>query len=99
MYGLVFHRLGDFVFTYHGTSGAWDRQLWSVVMLADPDVNGPPKGTDLVVIGTANMGVTQTTAAELPALLKEQNAYRATLGLEPLPDPATVTHGRPAVKK
>ncbi len=97
--GIVAHRLGDFVFTYHGTSGAWDRQLWSIVMLADPDVNGPPKGTDLVVIGTADMGVTQTTAAELPALLEKQNAYRATRGLGPLPDLATVTHGRPGVKK
>jgi hypothetical protein len=97
--GIVAHRLGDFVFTYHGASGSWDPQLWSVVMLADPDVNGPPKGTDLVVIGTADGGVTETTAGELPALLEEQNAYRATLELPPLPDPATVTHGWPGVKK
>ncbi len=97
--GIVAHRLGDFVFTYHGATGAWDPQLWSVVMLADPDVNGPPKGTDLVVIGTAGMGMTETTAGELPALLKEQNAYRATLGLPPLPDLATVTHGRPGVEE
>ncbi len=97
--GIVAHRLGDFVFTYHGSTGAWDPQLWSVVMLADPDVNGPPKDADLVVIGTEGQSVTETTAGELPALLKEQNAYRATLGLPPLPDPATVTHGRPDVQE
>ncbi len=97
--GIVAHRLGDFVFTYHGAAGGWDPQLWSVVMLADPDVNGPPKDTDLVVIGNANMSVTETTAGELPALLKEQNAYRTTLGLPPLPDPATVTHRRPGVEE
>ena len=39
----------------------------------------------------------EMTYAELKAALPAQNAHRATLGLQPLPDPATVTHGAPGL--
>jgi hypothetical protein len=95
---VVAHRVGDFVFTSHGAlTYAWDAELWLVVMLPDPDANGPPGPNDRVFIGTAQFNVIETWFSDLPALLKAQNAHRAGLGLPALPDLATVTHARPAV--
>ncbi len=96
--GVIAHRLGDFIFTYHGAPVAThDAQLWLVVMLPDPDANGPPRPRDAVFIGTLDYQVTQSTVAQLPALLAAQNSYRATLRMPPLPDLTTVTHDHPAV--
>jgi len=95
---LVAHRLGDFVFTYHGAAlNSMDPQLWTVVMLPDPTVNGPPAAGDPVHIGANDQTVSEITFGELAEALKQQNAYRATLGLPPLPDLTTVTHEKPAV--
>jgi hypothetical protein len=96
--GVVAHRLGDFVFTYHGANlSAFNQQLWTVVMLPDQDVNGPAGASDPVIIGTSDYNVIETTVRDLQALLVQQNRQRATLGLPPLPDLTTVTHERPAV--
>jgi hypothetical protein len=96
--GVVAHRLGDFVFTYHGANlSAYNEYLWTTVMLPDPDVNGPADRRDLVVIGTAEYDTIETTVRDLRALLVQQNRLRASLGLPPLPDLTTVTHERPAV--
>jgi len=95
---VVAHRFGDFVFTYHGAAlNTWDTQLWVVVMLPDPDVNGTPNARDPIYIATADYSVTQTTFGQLPAKIQRQNQHRATLGLPPLPDLTTVTHDKPAV--
>lgn len=95
---LVAHRLGDFVFTYHGAMiDSDDVEVWLVVMLPDPDANGPPAPDDPVQIFAADYGVREIAYAELAAELKDQNDYRGDLGLPPLPDPATVTHAKPAV--
>ncbi len=96
--GIVAHRLGEFVFTYHGAMlGGNDPELWVVVMIPDPDVNGAPQPGDLVVIGTDVWAVVrEITFAELAAELEEQNEYRAELELPPLPDLSTVTHDEPA---
>ena len=94
---LVAHRLGDFVFTYHGAQlNTMDPQLWTVVMLPDPAVNGPPAAGDPVHIGANDYTVGEITFGELAEALKEQNAYRASIGLPPLPDLTTVTHDNPA---
>jgi len=94
---VVAHRLGDFVFTYHGAQlNRMDPQLWTVVMLPDPTVNGPPAAGDPVHIGANDQTVSEITFGELAEALKQQNAYRATLGLPPLPDLITVTHENPA---
>ena len=96
--GIIAHRLGDFVFTYHGAMlGGNDPELWVVVMIPDPDVNGAPQPGDLVVIGVDAYQVREITFAELAAELEEQNEYRAELELPPLPDLSTVTHDEPAV--
>jgi predicted Zn finger-like uncharacterized protein len=94
---VVAYRFGDFVLTYHGANlGTMDPRLWVVVMTPDPDVNGAPAATDQIYICTANHRVITTTAAQLPSLIQQQNQYRSSLGLPPLPDLTTVTHDRPA---
>ncbi|MHC4826235.1 MAG: hypothetical protein ACYTEY_06705 [Planctomycetota bacterium] len=96
--GIIAHRVGDFVFTYHGaTLGGNDSNFWTVVMVPDPGVNGTPALEDPVQIGTDRYMVTEITYGELAQSLQEQNAYRKTLGLAPLPDLTTVTHEQPAV--
>ncbi|MCI0364587.1 MAG: YIP1 family protein [Phycisphaerales bacterium] len=95
---VIAHRFGDYVFTYHGaTINTMDPTLWMVVMLPDPAVNPAPAPGDAVHIGLGNYSVTSTTFGQLPALVQAQNQYRATLGLPPLPDLSTVTHGNPAL--
>ncbi|MHC4217569.1 MAG: hypothetical protein ACYSU7_03850 [Planctomycetota bacterium] len=97
--GIVAHRVGDFVFTYHGAMlNAGDPQLWFVVMVPDPDANAAPSPQDPVFIGIGNYMVNEITYGELAKALKDQNAYRQTLGLAPLPDLATVTHDKPALQ-
>ena len=113
----VAHRLGDFVFVYHGIdlSNA-DRDLWIVIMSPDPDSSGNPVSpigprkppnpfqafaprapqTDDVVVGLAEGTTKAIPRATWPAALAAQNALRQANGLPPIPDPATVTHARPA---
>ncbi len=115
--GTIAHRLGDFVFTFHGIDLAnADPGLWLVVMSPDPDVNpagvagpvitsrGPGMTTisttssgGMVVVGLADGSVTALFSRAVSAQLSAQNALRATYNLSPLPDPATVTHTKPAV--
>ncbi len=94
--GVVAHRFGDFVFTYHGGKLSNRDRLWVVVMLPDPSVNPTPDPSDPIYIAQANYQLTEVTIGELPELLKKQNQHRATLGLPPLPDLITVTHENPA---
>lgn len=95
---VIAHRFGDFVFTHHGaTLNSMDANLWIVVMLPDPAVNGPPQPGTAVLIGTADYNVTSTTYAQLAPMLQQQNQYRTSISLPPLPDPGTVTHEKPAV--
>ena len=115
--GTIAHRLGDFVFTYHGIDLAnADPGLWLVVMSPDPDVN--PAGSSGTVITFSGPGMTATSTTSsggmvvaglvdgtsLPVplggfaqTLQMQNMLRAKYNLPPLPDPATVTHAKPAV--
>ncbi len=51
---------------------------------------------DPVHIGANDYTVREITFGELAEALTQQNAYRATLGLPPLPDLTTVTHDNPA---
>lgn len=95
--GVVAHRLGDFVFLDRGAPPVSDRQLWTVVMLPDPDANGPLAPDATIDVGTANGTVFTITTNGLPILLDDQNSHRATLGLPPLPDLAGVTHAQPGL--
>jgi hypothetical protein len=97
---VIAHRVGGWGFTYHGaTLRGRDGDLWVIVMLPDPDVNPAPQPEDLVLIGTDAYGdpVHEMEYADLADELEDQNDYRRTLGLPPLPDLLTVTHANPAV--
>ena len=93
---LVAHRLGDFVFTYHGMYfRRADPNLWIVIASPDPQASPDHAATEI----TAGLldGTTVTFSANyLPPKLAEQNILRALNNLAPLPDPATVTHDQPA---
>lgn len=90
---VVAHRVGDHVFTYHGIAldPPPDPGLWVVVR--SPVGNSPmvPLAGDLIVATSDGTSVT-VPAAAFAAELAAQNALRVSLGLPPLPDPATVTH-------
>ena len=93
---VVAHRVGDFVFTYHGINlNSADPNLWIVIYSPDPDA---AFGAALMqsAVGTAG-GNTIPLPVGAQSLLAAQNALRAQYNLPPLPDPATVTHSKPAV--
>lgn len=95
---VVAHRLGDFVFTYHGIDfNQPNPGLWLLVFYPNPGVNPPPPATDECVVYGADGVIVAFPFADLPTELANQNAQRRALGLPPLPDPATVTHQQPAV--
>jgi hypothetical protein len=94
--GTTAHRLGDFVFTYHGFDiDTADPRLWVVIRVLDPAANGPPFGPEPVVVGYADDSVAEIPPEKVAARLAEQNALRATYDLPPLPDPTTVMHAGP----
>lgn len=94
----IAHRMGDYVFTYHGLDlQSPDPDLWLVIRSYDPDCNAPATSTDTLIVGQADGRVVIIKGADFPNALARQNALRASLGLAPLPDPATVTHDAPAV--
>jgi hypothetical protein len=96
---VVAHRVGDYIFTHHGfDAAAADEALWLVVMLPDPEVNGVPPPSRQIKIATAGWSerLLRLRVSELAEALEKQNAHRATLGLPPLPELLTITHGKPA---
>ncbi len=93
---VIAHRLGDYVFTYHGIdSSNADGGLWIVVFSADPDSDVSGWGSEYLC-GALDGSVTPVYSMGMPTALTAQNTLRANHGLPPLPDPATVTHGQPA---
>ncbi len=95
--GVIAHRWGDFVFTYHGIDlQERDGRLWIVIASPNPGSRALVPQT-AVTVGKADGTTTQIPVGQFPAMLSAQNELRVELGLPPLPDPATVTHGAPAV--
>lgn len=96
--GTVAHRLGDYVFTYHGIDfGNAKPNLWLLIEWPDPAVNRAVSPADLVTIHQADGTVFSIPSAAFKGMLQQQNILRKHLGLPPLPDPATITHAKPAV--
>ena len=96
---LIAHRLGDYVFTYHGIdlSNA-DPGLWVVILSFDPDSQLSGAGQSTFTVGLADGSTMDLTPGTFLSVdLPQQNALRALSGLPPLPDPSSVTHGRPAI--
>jgi hypothetical protein len=94
---VVAHRLGDFVFVYHGLTSTTDKltamrdgyywyKYWRVIASPDPDFNETdPPGYHHYMAKLDGWGPS----------LREQNGRRSMIRLAPLPDPKTVRHGEP----
>lgn len=96
---VVAHRLGDFVFTYHGIDlRTVGMDLWIVVM--PPTVKrrvGTAGFTRAnIVVGTSDGNVLHIEPESFEKELAEQNALREEHNLPPLPNPLKVTHEKPA---
>jgi hypothetical protein len=91
----IAHRLGDYVFVYHGINiHTADSQLWLVIASPDPSANRTFSG--VIQAGFLD-GHMQYFPQQLFATeLQSQNARRAAAGLAPLPDPSAVLHNQPA---
>lgn len=97
---VIAHRVGDFVFTYHGMdlpASASANTLWLVIGMPDPNQNGPPLPQDQIPVGLADGSVVLITGSNFATALSTQNKLRGQFGLPPLPDPRHVTHDQPAV--
>jgi hypothetical protein len=98
--GLVAHRFGDFVFTYHGIDLAdAPGSLWLVVMTPDPDAGGGVPTQVPIIVGMADGSTRAITRNRLRETFARQNQLRINEGLPPLPDPTTITHDAPATVK
>ena len=96
--GVIAHRMGDFVFTYHGVDFEnADPKLWAVVWSPDPDLNVPLNLQDWVAVGMADGTAQAMTVNTLVSALRRQNVVRAAQGLPPLKNPLDVTHDKPQV--
>ncbi len=95
---VIAHRVGDFVFTYHGMAlNQSPGGLWIVVESPDPDQNAPPAASGRALhVGELSGLTLRHHPGVFAAQLQAQNRLRAQCGLAPLPDPSTVTHGQPA---
>jgi hypothetical protein len=92
----IAHRMGDFVFTYHGINlNNADPTLWLVVLIPEPGPGGTPSAIRAVV-GQAD-GSSRAIIGSFAGELAAQNSLRKSAGLPALPDLATVTHQAPAV--
>lgn len=91
---LTAHRVGDFVFTWHGIdfNDHAMRMLWTIVQIDDPEANIFPN--DPITIGLVDGSTFTISAAAFAADLRTQNTERQALGLPPLPDLTTLKHHR-----
>ena len=96
---LIAHRMGDYVFTYHGIDfnrTDLDPNLWIVIWSPDPAVNLVGSiAFPSVWVGQADGTVVLIPSAQFAADLAKQNNLRANAGLPPLMDPSKVLHIQP----
>jgi hypothetical protein len=92
--GMFAHRLGDYVFTYHGINEHGDPALWLVIESADP--GGTSAAYKTRTVGTLGGATTEFSEETFPRALERQNKRRAKFGLPPLPDPDSITADTPA---
>ncbi len=90
---VIAHRVGDFVFTYHGIDLTnADPGLWLVIFSPDPDTNAP----SIIVPYAAGADGQAVSIGAIATELAAQNQLRSHYGLSPLPRPNTITHAQPA---
>lgn len=92
---VIAHRLGDFVFTYHGIDFTTaDPGLWTVVCSPDPAFNSSSFIMP-IMIGKVDGSVQTYQQGTFVGALAAQNSLRQAAGLPPLSDPRLVTHEAP----
>jgi hypothetical protein len=111
--GVIAHRVGDYVFSYHGINPTNpDPGLWMFVAEATPPTppapppspSGAPTiqtgvaGTPVFIIGLPGGQVETVSQAALAGALAQQNQLRSTFGLPALPDPTTITSSSPVLR-
>jgi len=97
---VIAHRVGDFVFTYHGMDlNNAHSGLWVLIYSYDPDSLVPGDFQPEFAMGLVGGSTITATPEEFPAMLETQNTLRADHGLPPLPDPVEVTHTKPATEE
>jgi len=95
--GIIAHRLGDVVFTYHGMNlSTADPQLWVAVIDPDPDQATTARGIVPTAVRVDGTTMVWSVGSDMFAL-QQQNTLRAKYGLPPLPDLSTITNSTPAV--
>jgi len=96
----VAHRLGDWVFTYHGITlnPPPDGQLWLALQCLDPDANPEDASTDILVWRADGTSLSFSDSS-FAAGLRQQNGLRRGLGLPIVPDPRQITHSQPAADR
>jgi hypothetical protein len=93
----VAHRLGDYVFTYHGIDlTTADHNLWVVIQWPESgqpsgQLSGQVAANPPICVGTVGRGVQTIPSALFTARLAQQNQLRAAANLPPHPDPGTIT--------
>lgn len=89
--GAAAHRLGEFVFVYHGIDfKACDGRLWIVVWSPDPADISVQRSWDRVLIVYCDGRVEAVDAANFDTALVEQNEVRRANDLPPLSDPHSI---------
>ncbi|MCA9281489.1 MAG: hypothetical protein KDA30_05580, partial [Phycisphaerales bacterium] len=96
--GVIAHRVGDFVFTWHGITPSTDPNLWIAVMVPPPSNVGPFGSSTTWWAVEADGDVTEVPLSTRQADLAAQNRMRAGYGLAPLPDLETVLDDQPATR-
>jgi hypothetical protein len=92
---IVAHRVGDFVFTYHGIDlDDADPGLWTVIRWPDRSTL-PARWQEAAWVGYADGRVVPLTPFGFDGFLTQQNALRAAEGLPPLPHPRNVGQDEP----
>ena len=96
--GTIAHRLGDFVFTYHGMDqDTVDGRCWVVVMTPDPGWNRQSAMRPVIVAGLADGSIVRIQRSRWQTRLNEQNALRVKNGHPQIPDLTKLTHRQPAL--
>ena len=96
--GTAAHRLGDFVFMYHGVDlSDANPNLWLVIWTPDPDQNPPPSPLEVLSVGVAGGEIERVGIEDFLSALSSQNVLRQREDLPRLSNPLIVTHARPMV--
>lgn len=95
--GVVAHRLGDVIFTWHGINlESSDQRLWVMLIWPQSMQRSPMIGAEIMAV-LADGSTMQIRLQDFVVDLEAQNRRRAAAGLPPLPaDLLSITHEAPA---